>query len=171
MNNLAKILTGSALIISVGFATNAQRIMDWSQGYQAPQKPRRDLGPMPAFKEITEVATPDAYRTFTSQRCAVVDYNAPWCIPCRTLKPDLAEIAREHRTLPFGSVDIDDLGIPSPKLKGVEFFDTVEGIQTPLPQIVFYVDGAPVAQTTGYAASDREQLETRVAEFAKRCSR
>ena len=36
-----------------------------------------------------------------------VDFYATWCMPCRTMKPIIEEISKEHKEVKFVKIDID----------------------------------------------------------------
>jgi thioredoxin 1 len=80
----------------------------------------------------------------------IVDYWAPWCLPCRALAPILDQIAAERPgTLKFVKVNVDD----EPELADRA---GVRGI----PYVVLYRDGRAVADAVG--AYPKRALEQRL---------
>lgn len=63
----------------------------------------------------------------------LLEFTAPWCRPCRTIEPILAELAAENAgRLRLLTLDVDDnLGVPS------RF-----GVLT-VPTVMLFVDGEP----------------------------
>ena len=41
-------------------------------------------------------------------RVAVIDFWAPWCAPCLTMKPVLEELEREVNNVAFGKINVDE---------------------------------------------------------------
>lgn len=78
----------------------------------------------------------------------LVDYWAPWCGPCHTLRPVIEAIAAEHaETLRVVKVNVDD----EPRLAASA---GVQGI----PLVVLYRDGQPVARAVG--AQPKAQMQS-----------
>ncbi|MEO1208792.1 MAG: DUF4157 domain-containing protein [Cyanobacteria bacterium J06638_20] len=76
----------------------------------------------------------------------IVEYGAPWCIPCQMLQDDLDEIcrrlhtARPSVTVRFYSVDIDDPRNQQPESQSA---------QERIPQLSIYVGGTRRHHSTG----------------------
>lgn len=69
----------------------------------------------------------------------LVDFWAPWCVPCTRLEPALGEIAGRYAgRLTVASLDVDD----QPAVAGR--YDVLQ-----LPTLVLFDGGAPVARLTG----------------------
>ncbi len=58
--------------------------------------------------EILEV-TEETFEkeVLNSDKKVLIDFYAIWCIPCRTLKPKINEIAAEHPEIKVVSIDVD----------------------------------------------------------------
>lgn len=99
---------------------------------------------MPALAVTTETFERDV---LASEQPVIVDFWAPWCMPCLAVAPVLERIAAERADeLKLVKVDVDE----EPELAGLF------GI-TSLPTIVLFSDGKAVAATTG--ARGKRQLE------------
>ena len=68
----------------------------------------------------------------------VVQFGAPWCGPCRTMKPLVEEISASFPNMTFAYVDIDD----SPLLAKA------------VPTVIGFANGSPVAQVVGSSLGD-----------------
>ena len=91
--------------------------------------------------EPIEVPNAEAFDALIkgSSEPVVVDFWAPWCGPCRTLAPTVAEIAAEYKDRAVvGKVNVDDEAALAEKYR-------IEGI----PAILIFKDGKMVQNMVG----------------------
>lgn len=81
----------------------------------------------------------------------LVDFWGPMCSPCRTLKPHLEQLAREHHHVGFVAVNAEKETLAAERF-GV----------TGVPTLILFEDGAEVSRLTGPVLPSRvaEVLET-----------
>jgi len=76
----------------------------------------------------------------SSDKLVLIDFWAPWCMPCRIMAPVLEEFATKHGSeVEVAKVNVDD----EPEL--ARRFN-VDGI----PCFILFKNGKPVRQTVGY---------------------
>lgn len=73
----------------------------------------------------------------------VVQFGAPWCGPCRTMKPRVEEISTSFPNMTFAYVDIDDSPLLAKEM----------GIMA-VPTVIGFANGSPVAQVVGSSLGD-----------------
>lgn len=83
------------------------------------------------------------------KRAAVVDCWAAWCPPCRALSLVIEELAREHRDIAFGKLDIDENPL-TPRRYGI----------MAIPTLLYFKEGRLIDRTVG--ALPKEVLEERL---------
>jgi thioredoxin 1 len=75
----------------------------------------------------------------------LVDFWAPWCVPCTKMEPAIRELAARHADrLTVATLNVDD----HPRSAGR--YDVLS-----LPTLVLFVDGRPVERIAGPASSAR----------------
>ena len=75
-----------------------------------------------------------------ASKCALVDFSATWCGPCRMLAPVLEELSDEmDGTVDFYNADVDDnMGLAQ-----------TYGISS-IPALILFKDGKPVDSMVGF---------------------
>jgi len=83
-----------------------------------------------------------------SKMPVLVDFWASWCVPCRSVKPVIEELARKYEgRVHFTSLNIDN----NP---GIRSKYGVMG----LPTLMIFKDGQPHSSTVGFTAETRSEL-------------
>jgi thioredoxin 1 len=86
--------------------------------------------------------------TASSARPVVVDFWAPWCRPCKAIRPHLEELAQEHAgRVEFAGLDIDRY----PDIAGR--YEVLS-----IPTVILFEGGEPRATVVG--ARPRGHFET-----------
>ena len=68
----------------------------------------------------------------------VVDFWAPWCMPCKKMNPVIEKLAKNNPDLIVGKLDTDESQEIARK------YDIMS-----IPTIIIFKDGEPVEQTVG----------------------
>jgi len=77
----------------------------------------------------------------------LVDFTAPWCGPCRVMKPMLAELAADRADLGVIGVDLDDNQVTAARY----------GVLA-APTLILFRNGEPVLTLVG--SRPRKRLES-----------
>lgn len=81
----------------------------------------------------------------------VVDFHAPWCAPCRVMRPILEGLAEERPGARFLALDVDENPYTAARY----------GILS-MPTLIVFRDGRPVLTLVG--ARSRRRLEAELGE-------
>jgi thioredoxin len=138
----------AAILVKLGF----KDVYDLDGGFRAWNKEGKAtaLGASGGNKEITVA---DFNKYVASKKLVLVDFNAPWCGPCRILSPILDEIAAEK----MGVIDILKINVDEQKTIANHF--KIDGI----PALQLYQDGKKVWE--GVGLMQKAQLLEIIAEF------
>ena len=83
-----------------------------------------------------------------NEKPVLVDFWAPWCMPCRMMAPTLEEFAEKHAEVVVAKINVDE----EPEIASRY---NVNGI----PCFILFKNGLPARQTVGYQPlSGLEQL-------------
>ena len=99
------------------------------------------------MKEITT----ENFQTevLSNDKLVLIDFWAPWCMPCRMMAPVLEEFAEKHA----GEVEVAKVNVDDEPNLARNF--NVDGI----PCFILFKNGKPIRQTVGYQPlSGLEQL-------------
>ena len=73
---------------------------------------KRDVTNQEQSTDIQSYITEVSEQTFEnevlqSDKKVLIDFYATWCMPCRTIKPSINEVAKEHPEIKVVSIDVD----------------------------------------------------------------
>lgn len=85
-----------------------------------------------------------------SPKTVLLDFWAPWCMPCKMLSPILEQIAAEREDIIVGKVNVDE------EIALAREFRIVS-----IPMLVVMKDGMAVETAVGYMP--KEEIETLLA--------
>ena len=85
-----------------------------------------------------------------SEKPAIVDFWAPWCMPCKMIAPTLDEIADDYKgKINVAKINVDD----SPEL-------ATELSVMNIPSLIFFKDGKEVERLVG--VNTKEYIEKKI---------
>jgi thioredoxin 1 len=86
-------------------------------------------------------------------KVAVIDFWAPWCMPCRALAPIMEELEKEMDSVAFGKVNVDENVSLARKF----------GIMS-IPTILIFLNGEEVDRIIGYVS--KGEIKERIARYS-----
>lgn len=93
---------------------------------------------MSEAKDIVKL-TDDTFHAEVAKKTTLVDFTAQWCGPCRMIKPELEEVAKEMQ----GKVTVAMLDIDASQNTAAEFK------VTSVPTLVLFKDGREAKRLVG----------------------
>jgi thioredoxin 1 len=100
-----------------------------------------------AVAEVTDATFED--EVLKSEKPVIVDFWAPWCVPCRRVSPILDEMSKDRSDVRFAKLNVDD----NPQ--------TAMSYQiTSIPTIARFEDGRVTQQAVG--ALPKNQLASQL---------
>lgn len=97
--------------------------------------------------------TDDNFRTEAGEGLVLVDFWAPWCMPCRVVGPVIEEIATEYAgSVKVGKLNVDD------NLQTAQAYRVMS-----IPTVILFKDGQPVEQVVGVAR--KADYQARIAKY------
>lgn len=85
--------------------------------------------------------TDENFSTEAADGLVLVDFWAPWCMPCRVVGPVIEELADEYAgSVKVGKLNVDD------NLQTAQSFRVMS-----IPTVILFKDGQPVEQVVGVA--------------------
>jgi len=91
------------------------------------------------------------YEEATRNGNVIIDFWAPWCVPCKTQTPILEATSKEHPNVKFYKVNVDE----EPRLASTADVRSI-------PTIVFLKNGEIIDKHVGVL--DKEALTTKIKE-------
>ena len=99
---------------------------------------------------MVEHVTDNNFEEFIStNKVAVIDFWAAWCMPCKILGPIIEELAQENQKVAFGKLNVDQNRTTPMKF----------GIMS-IPTLLYFRDGQLVDKTVG--ALPKKVIEERL---------
>lgn len=97
--------------------------------------------------------TDENFSTEANDGLVLVDFWAPWCMPCRVVGPVIEELADEYAgSVKVGKLNVDD------NLQTAQSFRVMS-----IPTVILFKDGQPVEQVVGVAR--KADYQARIAKY------
>ncbi|HLV13306.1 MAG TPA: thioredoxin [Trueperaceae bacterium] len=97
--------------------------------------------------------TDDNFQAEAGDGLVLVDFWAPWCMPCRVVGPIIEELAEEYAgAVKFGKLNVDD------NLQTAQAYRVMS-----IPTVILFKDGQPVEQVVGVAR--KADYQARIAKY------
>ena len=98
-----------------------------------------------AERETNSFTPSDFDKLLADHKILLVDFYAPWCIPCRQMEPSLKKLSKEYKDkVVFSRIDLDKAKPLARKLN-------IESI----PVIAVYKDGKELKRVTGFQSTSQ----------------
>jgi thioredoxin 1 len=107
-----------------------------------------------ANKNPVEEITEHDFSKITSDKVAVVDFFAEWCMPCVMMAPVVEELASKLKNVKFAKVNIDDNSALAGKFKVMS-----------IPCLIIFKNGKEVERVVG--AQPAEGIEEKIKKWMK----
>ena len=82
--------------------------------------------------------TDDTFHAEVAKTTTLVDFTAEWCGPCRMIKPELEEVAKQQEKVTVAMVDIDACQNTAAEFK-----------VTSVPTLILFKDGKEAKRMVG----------------------
>lgn len=92
------------------------------------------------------ILTTENFDDFIKNGCAVVDFWATWCGPCKMLSPVVDELEKNNKDVAFGKVNVDEYEELAVRY-GISF----------IPALFFFKNGKNVNKIVGVKSIDELQ--------------
>ncbi len=93
-------------------------------------------------------ANKESFDKIINQKAVLIDFWAPWCMPCQMLAPVLEELAEEIPDLLIAKINVDD----DPELAIKYYINSI-------PALLYFENGELKNQSLGYM--DKAQLKSK----------
>lgn len=101
---------------------------------------------------VHQPASSEEFKELIKSGIVIVDFSATWCGPCKVISPFFEELSKQHTSIKFIKVDVDEL----------EDVSTDANV-TAMPSFYVYKNGEIVEKMVG---ASKEKLEALVKKYA-----